>query len=231
MLQKRPKRPGRLKKTNKTMDYLRIIEKYYELSPKDLPEYEKYKVGPMTVEAKAYSLPGLGHMSFMRGKALFGLMKMDTLVFNPFEKDMPLFSLDRITVSGKEKLLIELFETRLAPVSLEQYFTDLIEKYQLLDDGKSEPRWYDEIRLPETMYKVGKKNKAAAFDNLSGDYLERFLCLCSEAKPCDAQTKTAEAKKYTDGLLSHGGAATDVYIKEKGREFTERFLRECMFGV
>lgn len=213
------------------MDYFKIIEKYYSLSKEERPEYNKIKVSPMTMESQSFELSGLGHMSLMRGTAMCGLMKMDTLVINPFEKDMPLFSLDRINVAGKETLLIEMYETRLEPVSLEQYFTDLIANYSMFEDGKTAPRWYDDIRLPESMHKLGKKKDASYFDNLSGEYLEKFLGLCKEAMSCDIDKKKAEAKKYTDGLLSNGGASTDLFVKKKGKEFTEKFFRESMFGV
>ncbi len=213
------------------MDYLKTVAKYHTVSKIELPEYDKFKVGPMTVQAQSYVLTCLGRMSLMHGTALLGLVNMDTLVINPFEKDMPLFSLDRVTVAAKETLLLEMFETRIAPVPLERCFADLIARYRLLADGKTDQRWYDNIRLPQSMHKVGNKKDSALFDSLADEYLTRFLCLCKEAKACDVQAKTAQAKKYTDGLLSNGGTCTDFFVKKKSKQFTERFFRECMFGI
>ncbi len=36
---------------------------------------------------------------------------------------------------------------------------------------------------------------------------------------------------YTEGLLSHGGAATDVLKKELGDEKTAKLLRSVLFGT
>ena len=49
---------------------------------------------------KAYRADGLGHVSVMRAKGFFGLMKMDTLIIVPKEKDLPLYSYDRIYAMG-----------------------------------------------------------------------------------------------------------------------------------
>jgi len=213
------------------IDFLAIISRGYPLSKNNFPEYDKIKVGPMTMEAESFAASGLGHVSVMKGKAMFGLMKMDTLVINPFEKDMPLLSLDRIRVAGNEKLLIEMYETRLHPVTLEWGFPEIISKYAVLSDDAPESRWYDEIRLPESVHKKGKKKDGSLFDRLSCEYLEGYIGLCKNAAACDAREKAEEAKKYTDGLLSNGGPSTDVFVRQKGKEFTEMFFRKCMFGV
>ena len=46
----------------------------------------------MTFTIKAYKAEGLGHVSVMRAKGFFGLMKMDTLIVNPTYVDLPLYS-------------------------------------------------------------------------------------------------------------------------------------------
>jgi len=213
------------------IDYLSIIKQHFSLEKKETPDFDCMKLSPMTMESVCFYAEGLGHVSFMRGKALGGLMKMDTLVINPFEKDLPLFSLDRIYVLKKETLLIEMYETRLNPVSLEEEFSEIIAKYQELENGTSAPKWYDDIRLPESVHKIGKGKVGESFDALSAEYLNQFLMLAKNAPTCDKKEKAEASKKYSEGLLNNGGASTDVFIKKKGRDFTERFFRECMFGV
>ena len=94
--------------TNKILD---LIKAKYPLSPIDAGDMSTLKASGMKFFVEAYKAEGLGHVSVMRAKGFFGLMKMDTLIINPTEIDLPLYSYDRILAMGNDTLIVELYDT------------------------------------------------------------------------------------------------------------------------
>jgi hypothetical protein len=66
--------------TDKLLD---LIGKKYTLCPISAGEFASLKAKGMTFSVSAYTAEGLGHVSVMRAKGFFGLMKMDTLMIVP----------------------------------------------------------------------------------------------------------------------------------------------------
>ena len=94
--------------TDKLLD---IIKSEYTLSDIDVGEFSSIKANGMKFDIRAYYAKGLGHVSVMKASGFFGLMKMDTLIINPKEKDLPLYSYDRIFAMGNDTLIVELYDT------------------------------------------------------------------------------------------------------------------------
>lgn len=90
---------------------LDLLNKKYPLTDLDVGEFSKMKVSGMKFCVSAYRAEGLGHVSVMKAKGFFGLMKMDTLIIVPDKKDLPLYSYDRILAMGNDTLIIELYDT------------------------------------------------------------------------------------------------------------------------
>ena len=203
------------------------IEKKFTLTPIDSSEFDGIKVSGLKFDIKAYDAKRLGHVSTMAAKGFFGLMKMDTLIIIPRELDLPLFSYDRIKAAGKEIILIEFYDTLLEPCDLGS-----IDKIKAdnssFDKYEMEKRWYDEITLPQTMTFKGKKKDSREFDKLYRECLNAFLELPAR-QVTDVDAKIAKSSKYCEGLLKFGGTSTDVFMKNLGREKTERLFREILF--
>jgi hypothetical protein len=53
----------------------------------------------------------------MKASGFFGLMRMDTLIINPTEIDLPLYSYDRIFAMGNDTLIVELYDTLIGEYS------------------------------------------------------------------------------------------------------------------
>ena len=70
-----------------TEKLLSMIAKRYTLTELNIGDMAKLKANGMTFTIKAYKAKGLGHVSVMRAKGFFGLMKMDTLIVNPTDVD------------------------------------------------------------------------------------------------------------------------------------------------
>ena len=60
--------------TNKILD---LIRKNHALSSKSVGEFKTFKAKGMTFVCEAFDAEGLGHVSIMKAKGFFGLMKMD----------------------------------------------------------------------------------------------------------------------------------------------------------
>ena len=212
---------------------LELINKSYPLKEKDAGEFKTFKAKGMTFTCNSYNAEGLGHVCVMRAKGFFGLMKMDTLVVAPENKDMPLLSYDRIVAMGNDNLIIELYDTmgeKKADLSsinaVKNKHTHLPERFA---EGEEPKHWYDDIRLPETTSKKGKKAHKKAFDEYALKYIATYVSL--DANECDTSEKKARTDVYVNGLLTQGGPATDVFMKELGKEKTHQVLKTVLFGT
>lgn len=215
-----------------TNKILNLIKAKYELNPKKVGEFKTFKAKGMTFKCETYSAEGLGHVSVMRAKGFFGLMKMDTLVIAPENKDLPLLSYDRINAMGNDTLIIELYDTmgdKKANLSslagVKSRFAHLPERFA---EGEEPKHWYNDIRLPETTSKKGK-NCSAGFDAYALTYINEYLGL--EADDCNRDEKIARTDLYANGLVTNGGPATDVFKEQFGEEKTSKIIRGVLFGT
>ena len=209
---------------------LRAITAQYHLNGITTGQFGKMKVNGMNFEVWAFHAEGLGHVSAMRASGFFGLMQMDTLIINPMEKDMPLFSYDRVHALGNDTLIYELYDTILDRAALNRV-EDVKEKFRHLPEHDLGEHWYDPIKLAVSLSKKGKKSQSAAFDNCAMEYLEAFLADAQEAPYCDPAGKKEKASVYVEGLLTNGGPSTDVFKKGLGPERTAELFRKILFGT
>lgn len=212
-----------------TDQLLAILKSRHALHPMDAGEFATLKAGGMTFTVKAWRAEGLGHVSVMQAKGFFGLMKMDTLMIVPKEKDLPLYSYDRIHAMGNDTLIVELYDTLTAPFDAAP-LNKVKELFSALPERDPGVHWYDNIKLPQSLSKKGKKTHSLAFDELTREHFEAYL-------RTDAPTVTDPAAKaersafYVDGLLEKGGPSTDVFKKELGAEATAKLFRQVLFGT
>ena len=212
-----------------TNQLLALLSTKYSLCELDAGDFSSLKVNGMKFAIKAYHAEGLGHVSVMRATGFFGLMKMDTLMIVPQEKDLPLYSYDRIYAMGNDTLIVELYDTLTEPLDLTELdrikagFTHLPER----DPGT---HWYDSIKLPQSISKKGKKALTSAMDALTVEHFKAFLNAPAQGVS-DMAKKQELSSRYVNGLLTNGGPSTDVFKKELGAEKTEKLFHEVLFGI
>ena len=208
---------------------LALLKAHYPLRACDADEFSALKASGMRFTVEAYEAEGLGHVSVMRAKGFFGLMKMDTLIVNPTERDLPLYSYDRILAMGNDTLIAELYDTTVGGFTSPE-LDALLERSAALPDRDPGTHWYDGIRLSQSISKKGKKPERQAFDRLAEDHFAAWLN--AQCPPLtDKAAKRAKAVAYVDGLLTHGGPSTDVFKKALGQEKTELLFRKVLFGT
>lgn len=209
-----------------------IIQNKCELEPINTQGFGNLKIQGMKFDIKAYRAKGLGHVSFMSARGLFGLMQMDTIIVTPLEKDLPLFSYDRIKAFGNDTLIGELFDTVVSTESLDvvDELETLISNYKDLpyrDPGK---HWYDDIKLSGGMSYKGKKKESETFDKLSKEYMTKFFNL-PDVPVTDVAVKKQKTLNYVNDLIENGGPSTNVFIKAIGKEKTKKLFYQVLFGV
>lgn len=209
---------------------LNEISLRYPLKEKSVGEFACFKASGMKFDCSAYEAEGLGHVSVMTAKGFFGLMKMDTLIIAPENKDLPLLSYDRIYAMGNDTLIMELYDTKLIKADCAKV-EEVKRKYASLPDrfkdGEEPKHWYDDIRLPQSIAKKGKKKHN--FDAFVSEYVKAYLE--TETSNSDRNEKILKTSQYAEGLLKNGGPATDVLRKELGEEKTATLLRKVLFGT
>ena len=211
--------------TGKILD---LIKEKYSLSPLNAGDMATLKASGMKFSVEAYKAEGLGHVSVMRAKGFFGLMKMDTLIINPTEIDLPLYSYDRILAMGNDTLIVELYDTVVGEYSDAQ-LTKVKEKYASLPERDPGEHWYDSIKLASSISKKGKKI-TQELDQLTIEHFRAYL-ESSTATVTDGKSKKDMAAVYVNGLLEKGGPSTDVFKKELGVDKTTKLFRKILFGI
>lgn len=212
-----------------TEKLLNIIKEQYNLSERNVGDMASLKANGMTFTIKVYKAEGLGHISVMRAKGFFGLMKMDTLIINPTAVDLPLYSYDRIYAMGNDTLIVELYDTLLGECNLSK-LNEVQENYTDLPERDPGEHWYDSIKLAESISKKGKKKQEARFDMLTTEHFGAYLSAPAQAVS-NPEEKMKKASVYVEGLLKNGGPSTDVFKKCLGDEKTAKLFREVLFGT
>lgn len=207
---------------------LNILKEKYEVQQLDVKDFKNLKVGPMKLKVSQYYIKGIGNLSIMTGKAMMGLMKMDTLILSAFEVDAPIFSYDRIHAMGNDTLIYDLYDSYVEKSDISP-LQKVIDKYQDIPNKDPGVHWYDDIRLPEAILKKDKGN--AKVQELAMEYFEEFINLLPTFKVCDPVIKKPLVDKYTQGLLDNGGASTDMFIEKLGKEKTTQLFKEVLFAT
>lgn len=209
---------------------LSVIDAKFPLTEADTGDFQKLKANGMKFSIRAYTAEGLGWVSVMTASGFFGLMKMDTLIINPTDVDMPLLSYDRVHAMGNDTLIYELYNTMVGEPDLTQ-LDKAKGRTNLLPDHDLGKHWYDDIKLPQSFSKKAKKVQSPAFDDAAHQYLVSFLKAAKTAPCCEADAKRENASVYVEGLLTHGGPSTDVFKKSIGEEKTAQLFRHVLFGT
>lgn len=199
----------------------------YDLKEVETGEFSDFKVSVLNFKAKAYE-GDFGHVSYLNAKGLFGLMNMETVVINPFNKDMPLYSIDYIKAFGNNKLFLEQYDTNINDSRKEEGFNRIIERYRQYLVPKKKAYWYDDIRYESSVTFNTKDNEKLM--NILNEYTDEYLILLDKASECDRKLKKEKARKYSHGLIENGGPATDSFVSAFGKDKTKQFFDMIMFG-
>lgn len=209
-----------------------LIEKINAAHPMtklDVGEYAEIKAPMMKFEISAYKAEGLGHVSVMSMSGMLGLMKMDTIIINPKDRDLPLLSYDRVYAAGNDTFIVELYDTMATPIEMTALGNVKSDAAALPANDLGE-HWYDNIKLPESLSFKGKKNHESEFDRVALAAMDAYLA-AEDNGELDASVKAEKSDLYVEGLLKNGGPSTSVFLKLFGEEKTADLFRTVLFGT
>lgn len=210
-----------------------VLEKLtgkYVLTPRDIGPYAAFD-GPhgMHFTIEAYEIRNLGSLALIAMKAGLGTMKMESVILTPQTKDLALFSSDLIDTPVNDTLLLELYNTDLAPRDYSA-LKEVLDKYSSIPAYDTGTHWYDSYRLDVSAAKVGKR-MADDEQAMAQDYFDVYLDLLSQAPDCDRVLKNDRIRDYAEGLLGQGGPAVDQLSALMGPDATRELFLKYIFGV
>ncbi len=206
------------------------FEKNYTLTHENIGPDACVSSKGTTLRTECYNT-GAGHLCFLSMKAMLGLMKMETVVFTPYDKDVPLINLDMVHFLKKETAIAELYDIQINPYpdsALDEYGRIKLDDSDLTDQVSKGTHWYDDILYPCSYHKTGKGITSRLL-TASRKYAESYVRQLGEAECCDPSVKSEKVRDFADKLYASGGPAVDQIVKLFGPEFAERLIKKYMY--
>lgn len=215
---------------------LQIVEDHYTVKQLDAGEYSDMRFyGLMKFHTDQYQVEGLGNLSVMR--ANMGFMQMVSFMITPFEKDVPLCTLDYMYILGNRKSYVEFYDL-VGDTQTAEYqgvldaLRSMTARYDQAENLEVSEHWYDSL-LSVAMHKQLKKSEDTLNQEMFYDALRTYLDESSKLEsstPEQAKAQHDATKAYSDGLIEKGGVSTDVFKKALGEEKTRDFFDSVFFG-
>ena len=215
---------------------LQIVEEHYPVKELDEGEYEDLRFyGLMKFHTDQYQVEGLGNLSVMR--ANMGFMQMVSFMITPFERDVPLCTLDYMYILGNRKSYVEYYDL-VGDTNTAEYqqvlgkLREMTGRYAQIGELGVSENWYDSL-LSVVMHKQLKKAEDSLNQEMFYDALRTYLDAADaleQSTPEQAAAQLAATKAYSDGLIEKGGVSTDVFKKALGEEKTRDFFDRVFFG-
>ena len=223
---------------NRTLDAgMKTLSEYAEVTPVDTGDFSQIKMyGLMKFNVSQYDVSKVGNLSVMTVN--MGFMQMVSYVITPYEKNMPLMSMDFMYILGKRKAYAEFYD--LVPDRTDGAFMSVLDslkefenRYSSLEDITTDPAWYDDL-MTVVLHKAGKRADDDVIEEMFCDairtYMERANEL-EELSDAEKAEKLALTREYSDNLISKGGVSTDVFKKALGEDKTKEFFDKVFFGT
>ncbi len=209
------------------------LSETYEPVMVDIGSDSDVKKSGTELKTAVFKVGDIGHLCILRMNAMLNLMKMETVVFCPVNRDIPLINLDCVKLMKKDTLIIELYDTQLVP-----YPQNLLDDFELLKKSDSDladyisegKHWYDSILYPCSYHKTGSAVNER-FAVTADKYIETYIDQLHATATCDSGEKKAKIQDFAGKLLENGGPAVNEVRKLFGDDFAERLVMQYMYGV
>ena len=227
-----------MKAMNRTIDQgMNEVKAHYTVTPCDAGEYADLTMyGLMKFHTEQYEVENLGNLSVMTTN--MGMMQMVSFMITPFEKNVPVCTLDFMYIMGNRKSYVEFYDL-VGDTQTEEYagviaaLQEMQGRYADVPDVEVNEAWYDSY-LTVVMHKslTGKQEErnTELFCDALKTYLDASAAL-PESTPEEAAAQLANTEAYSNGLIEKGGVSTDVFKKALGEETTRDFFNKVFFGT
>ena len=213
------------------------VESRFTVKQLDAGEYTDMKIyGFMKFHVDQYDVEGLGNLSVMR--ANMGFMQMFSFMITPYDRNVPLCTLDYMYIMGNRKSYVEYYDLA-GDTQSEEYaqiqakLREMTARYADIEELPASENWYDNL-LNVFMHKQLSSKEEAQNQVMFLDALQTYLNAAEtvgENTPELAAKQLANTQAYSDGLIEKGGVSTDVFKKSLGEEKTRDFFDQVFFGT
>ena len=219
---------------------LDAVKAAYEVTKLDAGEYADMRMyGIMKFHTDQYQVKELGNLSVMT--ADMGFMQMVSFMITPFEKQVPLCTLDYMYIFGTRKSYVEFYDldrvydgaVRAEDTAVLEALRAAVQQYSDIEDITVEPKWYDAFSEVKMHKKLSAKDDARneeMFLKMLNTYLDESKKL-EKSAPEQAAAQFKATQDYANGLIDKGGVSTDVFKKSLGEDKTRDFFARVFFGT
>lgn len=205
------------------------LENNFKLNKIQNSEFDKFKFSVMKVESESYDIEGIGHVSYLNSKALFGLMRIESIIINPIQVDASLFSIEYMKIINNKTTIIEQYDTLLNSERKEDEFINIRNKYKDYEKINEDKHWYDDLLYKSSFRIATNKKNDDVSENCINECVSVYIEQLKNSDKCDIDLKKQKTHKYSDGLIENGGPSTDVFNKGIGQEKTKEFFNKVVF--
>ena len=216
---------------------LELVKKDFTVTKLDAGDYTDMKFyGFMKFHVDQYRVEELGNLSVMT--ADMGFMQMCSFLITPYEKNLPVCTLDYMYILGSRKSYTEFYDLAADTGSgeyrgVQDMLKKMTSRFADLEESKTEPHWYDTY-LSVFMHKKLKRADDARNQEMFCDALRTYL---EAAKAADLSSPEEQARQventqsYCDGLIEKGGVSTDLFKRVLGEDKAHEFFDRVFFGT
>ena len=211
---------------------LELFSNKIKLEEVDLESKASYKVGPIKVHFRKFKVDEHTYLSILEGKGMLGLIKLNTVIFSSASKNMPLFSYDMMHMMGKKYYLYEVYDTL---VDEKKDYSEYISKCEDVKDipnYETSPSEMDKYLLPCSVRKLARnKSDLSLLEEQTSRYFNLIINEYFSSNDADVEKKIQINQDYVTGLLNHGGASTNLFIKKLGKKTTTDIYEHILFNT
>ena len=209
---------------------MEAIKSKYACKAVDAGVFAKVVIDGANFKIDAYDVAGVGRVATVQMKRLVGFWDMQSLIITPFEKDMPIYYYNRHREKGNYIYRVEVFDTQLNPVGMED-MAEVIEKYSSLPEDPQNERWYDYLKLQSVVKKV-PKNEKESLSPMIWEHFECYMAMLDKAADCKATEKKKKVTVFVNELSKQSGIAiVEIFIANYGENVAEKLCNEVLFGL
>ena len=215
-------------------DIINLIKSKYSLKSIDIGEFKKLTAyGVISFNSEIYHIKDLGILSILTSN--LGFMQLFTLQIVPFEKDLPLLTVDIMYMFNKRIFFIEIYDLMLDNKN-EEYksFLNQVEEvkknFSEFENFKVKENWYTQLLsgLLSKKYTIKDEQKFVELLNkITTMFIEYSI---KEKKIENLEKKVALVEGFGNKLVDKSGISTDMFKRLFGVDRTRKFLGNVLFG-
>ena len=162
---------------NRTLDSgMKTLSEHAEVTPVDAGEFSQIKMyGLMKFDVSQYDVKDIGNLSVMTVN--MGFMQMVSYVITPYDKNMPLMSMDFMYILGNRKSYVEFYDLVSEKDSAE--YDDVLSAIKEFENKYSAnllgPDWHKHLFASYAAFREKNKSRNKTRGNLKAEFEKQTL--------------------------------------------------------